>query len=436
MILDGTDVPPDAVRIEEMINAFDYSVAPPEDGAAFARHVGLATCPWNEDHLLARVTLKGREVSPENRPPANLVFLIDVSGSMADADKLPLLKSALAKLLESLDERDRLAIAVYAGSEGLVLPSTRLDSAGKDAAMAALQRLEAGGSTNGGAGIDLAYRLASERAAEEGIHRVILATDGDFNVGVTGDGELVDKVKAGAKNGVGLSVLAFGRGNLNDSMLEAISNDGDGNYFYLDSPAEADRVLRQKLTGTLVTIAKDVKIQVEFNPVKVGAYRLIGYANRQLRDEDFNDDRVDAGDIGAGHTVTAFYEIAPAGGELPELGEVDPLRYQGTARAAAAEVDGWFTLKLRFKQPEGGASRLLETEVKGEPTPWADAGRDFRLGAGVAAFGMKLREMQEFDDVSWERIGRIAGPALDERNQATTEFRELLERLASRESRR
>ncbi|WP_193214556.1 vWA domain-containing protein [Luteolibacter marinus] len=431
MILDGRPIPADAVRIEECINYFDYYYAGPEGDGPFAVHGNLATCPWKPRHLLARVAIKGREVDARSRPASNLVFLIDVSGSMQSPDKLPLLKRSMRVLLDQLDERDHLGMVVYAGSEGVVLDPTALDERGLSKAVQALGKLEAGGSTNGGAGIKRAYQMASAHIVPGGVNRVILATDGDFNVGTTGQGDLVKLVKQGAASGVSLSVLGFGTGNLNDAMMEAITNDGNGNYFYIDGDREANRVFQQKLTGTLVTIAKDVKIQVEFNPGKVQAYRLIGYANRILRDQDFADDKVDAGDIGAGHTVTAFYEIVPVGLPAPDTGSVDALRYQRPAGRETVASDDWFTLKLRYKHPEGEVSSLVETPVRGEPVAWEDAGNDFRFAAAVALFGMKLREMPGMADLPWPKVVEIARPALaEDPEEQRTGFVELVKKIA------
>ena len=434
MIRDGVAIQPDAVRIEECVNYFDYQYAPPAGDNAFAAHTLLATCPWQPRHLLARVAIKGREIENHARPASNLVFLIDVSGSMQSPDKLPMLKESMRTLIDSLDERDRVGIVVYAGTEGVVLEPTALDERGKSAAIAALAKLEAGGSTNGGAGLARAYRMALAHKVDGGVNRVILATDGDFNVGTTGQGQLVDLVKAEAAKGVSLSVLGFGTGNLNDAMLEAVTNDGNGNYFYIDGAQEAKRIFMQKLTGTLVTIAKDVKIQIEFNPGRVKAYRLIGYANRVLRDEDFNNDKVDAGDIGAGHTVTAFYEIVPVGVEGPDTGVVDPLRYQRPEGAGEpVPSEDWFTLKLRYKHPEGDTSRLIEAPVTGEAVAWEEAGNDFRTAAAVALFGMKLRGQPEAADISWDRITEIVRPALaEDPREQRAEFVELLQTLRGR----
>lgn len=431
MIREGRSIQSDAVRIEECINYFDYSYPEPEGDSPFRVQSVLATCPWKTDHLLARVSIKGREVAKNARPSSNLVFLIDVSGSMQSPDKLPMLKRAMKLLIEELDERDRVGMVVYAGTEGVVLPPTRLDQEGKSKALAALAKLESGGSTNGGAGLKRAYLMAFENMQAEGVNRVIMASDGDFNVGVTGQGQLVKEVKACAAKGVSLSVLGFGTGNLNDAMMEAITNDGNGNYFYVDGDREAKRVFLDKLSGTLVTIAKDVKIQVEFNPGKVKAYRLIGYANRVLRNQDFNNDKVDAGDIGAGHTVTAFYEIVPVGVAAPGVGNVDELRYQKPeGRKELVESDDWFTLKLRYKHPEGDKSQLIESPVKGGAMAWEEAGNDFRMASAGALFGMKLRKMEDVSEVTWDQVIEIAKPTLAEDPQEQrAEFVEMLKNL-------
>lgn len=396
MINDGVAVPKDAVRIEELVNYFDYSYPQPEEGKAFGVGLAMASCPWEPKHNLVRVALQGKEVKAEERGDANLVFLVDVSGSMRDSDKLPLLVKSLGLLVEELREEDRVAIVVYAGSKGLALEPTKMGQGGREKVAAALGDLSAGGSTNGGAGIELAYRLAKKNFVKGGVNRVILATDGDFNVGTTSRDALVALVKDEAKDGVFLSVCGFGRGNLNDSMLEAITNDGNGVYYYIDSLAEGRRVFLEKLGGTLVTIAKDVKIQVEFNPAKVGQYRLIGYANRVLKKEDFNNDQVDAGDIGSGHQVTAFYEIIPVGVTGTVRPEVDDLKYQEEAEVAS-ENDSldWMTVKLRHKEPEGAVSELQEFVLQGEAKPWAEMDGDYQFASGVALWGVIMRGVVE-----------------------------------------
>lgn len=431
MTRQGREIPADAVRIEECINAFKYQYEPPADGKAFAVHTELATCPWNKDNLLVKFGIKGREIAKEKRPVSNLVFLIDVSGSMQSPNKLPLVKESLKLLLHQLDERDSVSYVVYAGSEGVVLAPTKMTESGRVEALQALEKLESGGSTNGGAGITRAYQLALENFIEGGVNRVILASDGDFNVGITGQEALVSLVKERAAKNIYLSALAFGTGNLNDSMFEAISNDGNGNYFYIDDIREARKVFLENLTGSLITIAKDVKIQVEFNPGKVGSYRLIGYANRVLKDEDFNNDKVDAGDIGAGHTVTAFYEIVPAGMPQPNGGGVDPLKYQKNtpeAKAPAADPgDEWLTLKLRHKHPEGDISALQETVVTGTATPWQESGSDFQFATAVAMFGMKLRGMTDVSEIPWDGVRQLARSGLkDDKSEDRAEFVELI----------
>jgi len=434
LIQEGRTIPTDAVRIEECINAFNYQYEPPAGDKAFAVHTKLATCPWNPNNLLVKIGIKGREITREKRPASNLVFLIDVSGSMQSSNKLPLVKESLKLLLHQLDERDSVSYVVYAGSEGVVLPPTKMTESGRVKALEALDSLEAGGSTNGGAGINRAYQLALENFIDGGVNRVILASDGDFNVGVTGNDALVKLVKERAAKNIYLSALAFGTGNLNDSMFEAISNDGNGNYFYIDSIRESRKVFLENLTGSLITIAKDVKIQVEFNPQKVGSYRLIGYANRVLKDEDFNNDKVDAGDIGAGHTVTAFYEIVPAGLPQPNEGGVDTLKYQESAPKAQAPAAGpsdeWLTLKLRHKHPEGDISALQETVVKGQATPIQESGSDFQFATAVAMFGMKLRGMSDVSAISWDDVRQLAQSNLkDDPNRARAEFVELIDEL-------
>ena len=389
MLNQGVMPPPGAVRIEEMINYFDYDYPPPTGDDPFSVNVEVADCPWNGAHRLARIGIKGVEFHPDDRPPANLVFLIDVSGSMQSCEKLPLLVEAMQMLVDQLGRDDQVAIVVYAGASGLVLPTTFCDN--KAAIRAALDQLRAGGSTNGGAGIQLAYQTAVDYFIEGGINRVILATDGDFNVGTTSESELVSLIEAKAKSGVFLSVLGFGMGNLKDSTLEKLADKGNGNYAYIDTEREAQKVLVEQFSGTLVTIAKDVKIQVEFNPLAVEAYRLIGYENRLLAAQDFNDDTKDAGEIGAGHTVTAFYEIVPAG-ETVDLPSVDPLKYQDVGEASDAAASGeLMTVKLRYKQPDGDVSRLIEMPVVDGGATLDQSSDDFAFAAAVASFGMLLR---------------------------------------------
>ena len=375
-----------------MVNYFTYDYAPPgeEDEHPFAVYADVAQCPWTPKHRLLRVAIKGREIAAENRPPSNFVFLLDVSGSMQPANKLPLLKRAMRMLVQQLGDSDRVAIAVYAGASGLVLDSTSCDR--KETILAALDRLDAGGSTNGGAGIQLAYAVAAAHFIKDGVNRVILCTDGDFNVGLTSQSELVTLIEAQAKTGVYLSVLGFGMGNYQDSRLEKLADKGNGNYAYIDTIHEARKVLVEQMTGTLVTIAKDVKIQIEFNPTQVAGYRLIGYENRVLAKEDFNDDRKDAGEIGAGHTVTALYELVPAGGEVPAAA-VDALKYQTTVQPTpAAATDELLTLKLRYKRPDEDTSTLISRPVRDREAAFGAMSADFRFAAAVASFGMILRD--------------------------------------------
>jgi Ca-activated chloride channel family protein len=389
----GQRPPADAVRIEELVNYFDYDYPQPRRGQPFGVTLEVAGCPWAPQHRLLRVGLQGRTLDAKARPPVNLVFLLDVSGSMSSANKLPLVREAMKLLVEQLRAEDRVAIAVYAGASGMVLESTPGDQ--YDTIVGAFDRLQAGGSTNGGAGITLAYETAKQHFIRGGANRVILCTDGDFNVGVTSQGDLIRMVEERAKDGVFLTVFGFGMGNLKDGTLEQLANKGNGIYGYIDTMAEARKWLVDGLMGTLVTIAKDVKAQVEFNPAQVTAYRLIGYENRLLAKEDFNDDTKDAGEIGAGHTVTALYEIVPAGvtqANAPPA--VDPLKYQDNPPAAARATGDaeLLTLKLRYKQPDEDQSTKLEFPLVDEGRSYGAASGDFKFAAAVAAFGMILRD--------------------------------------------
>jgi Ca-activated chloride channel family protein len=409
--------PPDAVRIEEFVNYFDYNYAGPnsEDEEPFAAHVEVAGCPWATDHRLVRIGIKARELDRQKRPKSNLVFLVDVSGSMDEPTKLPLVVYGLQQLTRELGENDRVAIVVYASSEGLVLPSTSGDK--QDVILDALGKLSAGGSTAGGAGIQLAYQIAEDNFIEGGTNRVILCTDGDFNVGVTSTAELERLCEQKAKDTrVFLSVLGFGRGNLNDAMMQAIANRGNGNHYYVDGRTEARRVLVEEMTGTLITIAKDVKIQVEFNPRMVAGYRLIGYENRTLRTEDFNDDKKDAGEIGAGHTVTALYEVVPAGKPV-DVTSVDDLKYQKPATEIADDTnigDELLTLKMRYKAPEGDTSKKLEWPVTDDGKAFSAASEDCQFAAAVAGFGMLLRDSQYKGNLKYAAVAELAQSALGE----------------------
>lgn len=419
-----------AVRVEELINYFDYAYAQPSGAAPFSVTTDVLACPWDARRQLVRIGLKGREVHRHERKDSHLVFLIDVSGSMNSPDKLPLVQRSLRLLTEQLDVRDRVSIVVYAGNEGLVLEPTSGRERG--AILAAIDELQSGGSTNGGAGIRLAYKTAREHMVEGGVNRVILCTDGDFNVGTTSRDELVKLIEEERKSGVFLSVLGFGTGNLKDSSIEQLADKGNGAYAYIDSVAEARKVLVEQMSGTLETIAKDVKIQVEFNPARVQAWRQIGYENRALAHQDFADDTKDAGEIGAGHTVTALYEIVPVGVpfELPEVGE---LRYQTPREGAPASFgDEWLHVKLRYKAPDGEVSQLLEQPVGGAAASWSEAALDARFAAAVAAFGMKLRGSEHVRDLSYAQIEKLATEALgrDERGWRR-EFIDLVRRAAA-----
>ncbi|WP_420442096.1 YfbK domain-containing protein [Candidatus Palauibacter sp.] len=391
-IQSGTKPPVDAVRIEEMINYFPYEWDVEEGDHPFQLLTEVWDAPWQPEHRLVRVGLRAPAVETEHLPPSNLVFLLDVSGSMNWPDKLPLLKKAFALLVDQLRPQDRVAIVVYAGAAGLVLPSTPGNRRGK--ILEAVERLEAGGSTAGGAGIALAYDVARKHFMEGGNNRVILATDGDFNVGASSDGEMVRLIEEERDSGIFLTVLGFGTGNLKDSKMEQIADHGNGNFHYVDGLLEARKVLVEEIGGTLFTVAKDVKLQVEFNPARAAAYRLIGYENRLLADEDFNDDTRDAGELGAGHTVTALYEVVPAG--LPVPRGVDPLRYESTAgpqsaveTAPGAFEDELLYVKVRYKDPGGSESRLLAHAVADRSR---SPSRSFRFAAAVAGFGMLLRD--------------------------------------------
>lgn len=410
----GSRPPADAVRIEEMVNYFPYHDPEPSDGAPFAARVEVAGCPWAPSHRLARIGLQGRRIPEDQRRPANLVFLLDVSGSMSAPVKLPLLKAGLSMLVRNLSRRDRVAVVVYAGASGVVLPSTRCDQ--RHAILEALEQLSARGSTNAGSGIQLAYQEATRNFVPGGVNRVILATDGDFNVGVTNRGELTRLIEEKARTGVFLTVLGLGMGNLKDATLEELSRRGNGNYAYLDTLEEARKVLVRELGATLVTIAKDVKVQVEFDPRAVGAYRLIGYENRLLRPEDFRDDRKDAGEIGAGHTVTALYELIP-----PVVGA----REAPTRAARDADV---LRVRLRYKEPDGQTSKLVQVAARDHGAGFAQASEDFRFAASVAAFGMLLRGSPHRGGASYEGVLEMARQARgDDPQGLRAEFLELVE---------
>ncbi|MFZ5999191.1 MAG: vWA domain-containing protein, partial [Bacteroidota bacterium] len=404
----GQQPPKDAVRIEEMVNYFDYDYQQPIGEDPFSIYTEVAAAPWNTKHKLIHIGLQGKVIPTENLPASNLVFLIDVSGSMEDPNKLPLLKTSFKMLVEQLREQDRVAIVVYAGAAGLVLPST--SGAEKKKIIAALDELQAGGSTAGGEGIRLAYRIAKENFKANGNNRVILATDGDFNIGESSNAAMERLIEEKREGGIFLTVLGYGMGNYKDSKMETLADKGNGNYAYIDNVLEAKKVLVNEFGGTLFTIAKDVKLQIEFNPAKVKAYRLIGYENRLLRDEDFNDDKKDAGDLGSGHTVTALYEIIPVGVES-EFYKIDELKYQSSkVDANASESNEWMTVKFRYKRPDGITSKLIVQTLKDEKAN-GKTSDNFRWSAAVAAFGMRLRDSEYVKSLSYDEIIQLAQSA-------------------------
>ncbi|HEY1305220.1 MAG TPA: von Willebrand factor type A domain-containing protein [Vicinamibacterales bacterium] len=425
-LTEGELPPAGAVRIEELVNYFRFDYPQPTDGAPFSITTELTACPWNSRHRLALIGLQGRALPDRDPSPRNLVFLIDVSGSMMPPERLPLVRTAMRMLTDILTERDRVAMVVYAGSSGLVLPSTPGDQ--KERIHQALARLEAGGSTNGAAGIRLAYEVARANFIRGGVNRVVLATDGDFNVGVTSQSELVQLIERERESGVFLSVLGVGTDNLKDSTMEKLADKGNGNYAYLDSLREARKVLVKEAGGTLETIAKDVKIQVEFNPRGVSAYRLIGYENRLLENQDFNDDKKDAGEIGAGHSVTALYEIVPIGVKVDAV-KVDRLKYQRESREARAVASGeLMTVKVRYKAPDGDSSRLLSRVQMNKPSPM---GANVGFASAVAEFGMLLRESPSRGDASFESAAARARTFRGQDGEGyRAEFIQLIERAS------
>ncbi|MEZ4857987.1 MAG: von Willebrand factor type A domain-containing protein [Flavobacteriaceae bacterium] len=387
-INNGQKVPQDAVKIEEMINYFSYNYENPKGEDPFSINTEVALSPWNKDAKLVKIGLKGKDVTTQGVPASNLVFLLDVSGSMSDENKLPLLKSAFGVLVDQLREQDKVSIVVYAGAAGLVLPPT--SGIEKEQIMQAIQNLNAGGSTAGGQGIELAYKIAQENFIKEGNNRVILATDGDFNVGASSDRAMEDLIVDKRKSGVFLTVLGFGMGNYKDSKMETLADKGNGNHAYIDTMQEARKVLGSEFFGTMYTIAKDVKIQVEFNPNVVQAYRLIGYENRLLNDEDFIDDTKDAGELGSGHTVTALYEIIPVGVKSDYVKEISNLKY--TKAKVLSNSNELLTVKFRYKEPNGSKSKLIEKVVTNNAVAFEKASEDFKFSAAVALFGMQLQK--------------------------------------------
>ncbi len=423
-LLDGQLPPKDAVRIEEMVNYFSYDHPEPRGEHPFSVVTEVAAAPWAPEHRLLRIGVHSPRVEMDRLPPSNLVFLLDVSGSMDSPDKLPLVKQSLRMLVDQLRPQDRVALVVYAGAAGLVLPSTPGSERGR--ILDALERLEAGGSTAGGAGLRLAYEVARENHLPGGNNRVILATDGDFNVGVSSDAEMIRLVEDRRGQGTFLTVLGFGTGNLKDSKMEQMADHGNGNYAYIDNLLEARKVLVSEMGGTLLTVAKDVKLQVEFNPARVRAYRLIGYENRLLAAEDFNDDRKDAGELGAGHSVVALYEVVPVGAPGSAARGVDSLRYQTPARRSAGSGGGELAfVKVRYKRPAEETSRLMQhavAEVSGPPS------RNLSFAAAVAGFGMLLRDSEHAGRLTPQQVLALARDARGEdREGYRAEFIRLVE---------
>lgn len=429
--INGGSLPPqDAVRVEEFINYFDYDYPNPTGLHPFSVTTEISQAPWNPKHQLIHIGIQGRKLDYQDLKPSNLVFLIDVSGSMNSENKLPLVIKSMKLMLEGLSEKDKVAIVVYAGAAGVVLPSTPANQ--KDKIIAALDKLSAGGSTAGCEGIKLAYQIAKENIIEGGNNRVILSTDGDFNVGVSSTSELVDLiVKYRTENDIYLTICGFGMGNYKDSRLEDISNAGNGNYFYIDNEKEAQKVFVRDLRANLFTIAKDVKIQVEFNPAFVKAYRLIGYENRMLNNEDFNDDKKDAGELGAGHNVTAIYEIIPAGSD-EQIPGVDPLKYQNTQIDPNAQQTGEImTLKLRYKPIHSDKSLLIEKPLYVKDIKdLKNTSNIFRFSASVAAFGMLLRESKYIKDTkfSYDDVIALASNTINQADEFQSEFIELVKK--------
>ncbi|MEQ9468739.1 MAG: von Willebrand factor type A domain-containing protein [Ekhidna sp.] len=405
-INNGQLPPKDAVRIEEMINYFNYEYENPTGKDPFSINTEVSRAPWNEKHLIAQIGLQGKKIDLDDLPASNIVFLLDVSGSMSAPNKLPLLKSAFKLLVNELRPQDKVSIVVYAGAAGVVLQPT--DGNDKKKIMDALDQLQAGGSTAGGAGIQLAYKLAKEQFVKGGNNRVVLATDGDFNVGASSNAEMERLIEEKRKEGVFLTVLGFGMGNYKDSKMETLADKGNGNYAYIDNMKEAKKVLVNEFGGTMFTIAKDVKIQVEFNPSVVQAYRLIGYENRMLNDEDFNDDKKDAGELGSGHTVTALYEIIPVGVESEFVKDIDPLKYQSNNQQTTTSTDELLTVKFRYKEPDGDTSKLITQVVQNEIGK-SSANLDWSMA--VAGFGMLLRDSEFKGDLSYEDVLSLAKSA-------------------------
>ncbi|MCB0563525.1 MAG: von Willebrand factor type A domain-containing protein [Phaeodactylibacter sp.] len=406
----GQAPPKDAIRIEEMVNYFNYEYPEPDGEHPFEVITEISDCPWQPEHRLVHIGLQGKHIPMNELPSSNLVFLIDVSGSMSSDNKLPLLQSSFKLLTDQLREKDKVAIVVYAGAAGLVLEPT--SGANKQKIKDAIGKLQAGGSTAGGAGIQLAYKVAKENFVKGGNNRVILATDGDFNIGASSDAEMVRLIEQERESGVFLTVLGFGMGNYKDNKMQQLADKGNGNHAYIDDISEAKKVLVSEFGGTVFTIAKDVKLQIEFNPTKVKGYRLIGYENRMLNNEDFKDDKKDAGELGSGHTVTALYEIIPVGVESPYLASVDDLKYQeNKVTKDAAKSKELCTIKLRYKQPDGDKSQLIEHPLLDKGTELDKSSDNFRWAAAVAEFGLLLRDSEFKGNATYTHAVKLARSA-------------------------
>lgn len=410
--LNNGQLPPaGAVRIEEMVNYFHYEYPQPDNNEPFSINTEISDAPWNKEHKLVLIGLQGKKIPTDNLPASNLVFLIDVSGSMSDPNKLPLVKASMKMLVDQLREQDKVAMVVYAGAAGLVLPPT--DGSQKNKIKEAIDKLESGGSTAGGAGIKLAYKTAKEYFVKGGNNRVILCTDGDFNVGESSDDAMERMIEEERKSGVFLTVLGYGMGNYQDSKMQKLADKGNGNHAYIDGISEAKKVLVNEFGGTLFTIAKDVKLQIEFNPAKVQGYRLIGYENRMLAKEDFNDDKKDAGELGSGHTVTALYEVIPVGIESDFLKSVDSLKYQKNVvpLSKSSHNDEILTVKFRYKAPDGDVSKMIEHPVRDKQIAIGKTSENFRFAASVAQFGMLLRNSAFKSSASFDNVLSLARKA-------------------------
>ncbi|AEW86087.1 von Willebrand factor, type A [Flavobacterium columnare ATCC 49512] len=407
-INNGQEIPKDAVRLEEMINYFSYTYPQPKDNHPFSINTEYSECPWNSNHKLLKIGLQGKKMDKNNLPPSNIVFLIDVSGSMEEENKLPLLKESMKILVKELRPQDKVSMVVYAGAAGMILPPTSGNE--KNKIMNALDELTAGGSTAGGEGIELAYKIAEENFIKEGNNRIVLATDGDFNVGASTDKEMELLIERKRKTGIFLTCLGYGMGNYKDSKMETLANKGNGNYAYIDNMQEATRFLGKEFNGSMFTIAKDVKIQIEFNPNQIQSYRLIGYENRKLNDEDFKNDAIDAGELGSGHTVTALYEIIPTGVES----SYSPTQLKYTSKEGSQNLISkeLATVKFRYKRPDGEKSIEMIQTVSNSSKPLMISSPDFKFASSVAWFGMKLRDSKYIENKQTEDIIALANKGI------------------------